>query len=130
MEEQDTEGLERLKWSMFDCPYQEGTGYRLMERPPVLILDAIAKEQRLRFDVELGYTSPTYADTIGLISSDPHRAGLAVRIRVLNPKKRMQLVKHLILYGVSRIALSRETVYYDMDPLAKHEDWLGLWDLR
>jgi len=128
--EQDTEGLERLKWSMFDCPYQKGSGYRLMERAPVLILDQIAKEQRLRFDVELGYVSPRYAEVIGLISSDPHRAGLAVRVRILNSKKRMQLVKNLILYGVSRIALSRQTVYYDLDPLAKDQDWLGLWDVR
>lgn len=110
------EGLEYLTWDMFNCPRAKGeSGYKFMEREPVYILDSIVKHLRRSFQVELGYTSQAYADQIGLTSFDSHRIGKAIRLRVLNPKKRFQIVSELILRGVRRISLSYETVYFDTD---------------
>ena len=44
--ERDTEGLTHLRWSMFDSPDSEGSGYLFMEREPVYILDVVCKMYR------------------------------------------------------------------------------------
>jgi len=116
----DSEGLKKLLWSQFMCKCgvcDVSSGKRLMEKIPVIILDQIAQEERMRFDIELAYVCKGYADKIGLISMDSHRAGLAVRIRILNPKKRMLVIRGLIVRGVTRIALSDKYIYFDVDDL-------------
>lgn len=121
----DIEGLDYLQWSMFDSPDEIGSGYKFMERQPVYILDKIVKKTRRNFDVLLGYTSPSYANKIPLATNNSHRIGKAIKLRVLNPKKRMDLVRLLILEGVSRVAISRDEVYFDTDDLK--ERGLYLW---
>ena len=121
-EEDDEEGLYKLLWSQFMCKCGScsiKTGKSFMERLPVFILDDIAREERMRFDVEMGYVCKTYADKILLVSNDPHRVGLGVKIRIVSSKKRMKLIRGLILRGVSRIASSSESVYFDTDDLRK-----------
>ena len=106
----DTEGLSKLRWSQFmckcgSCGIESGKMY--MERLPVFILDGISREDRMRMDIELGYVSKPYADKmLSLPTKDPHRVGLAVRIRVINPMKRMKIVRGLIVRGVTRIGLN------------------------
>jgi hypothetical protein len=112
---QDCEGLEYLTWSQFDSPDTPGSGYRFMEREPVLILDSITKSTRWEFDIIMGYMSETAANKASLPAKDLHRIGKAIRIRILNPYKRMILIKYLVLHGVESIAVDRQTVYFDTE---------------
>lgn len=114
-----------MQWSLFDSPDEKGSGYKFMERQPVYILDRIVKRTRRNFNIILGYTTPSYATKYGLSSKDSHRVGRAVRIKILNPQKRMDLVRLLILEGVTRIAIAKDLVYYDTDDLK--ERGLYLW---
>jgi hypothetical protein len=113
----DIEGLDYLQWSLFDSPDQPGSGYRFMERYPAKILDDIVKQNRFVLDINLGYVSKAYGDKMSLPTRDSHRIGRAIRIRILNPKKRYKLVSGLIMRGVKRIAVSRDEVYFDTDSL-------------
>ena len=115
--EKDTEGLTHLRWSMFDSPDSEGSGYLFMEREPVYILDVVCKMYRIRPDIILGYTSKPVADKMFLPSKNAHRVGLGIRIRILSTKKRMILIKGLIECGIQRIAVSEDTLYFDTDSL-------------
>lgn len=115
MDTNDTEGLKYLRWSMFDCPYKAGTGYKFMEREPVLLLDDVVQATQMNLDIRLGYVTPHYAKMRGLVSIDSHRIGKAVKMRILSPKKRMRLVSALILRGVHRIGIDRDMVYFDTD---------------
>ena len=124
-EERNCEGLLYLTWDMFDSPDQPGSGWKYMEREPVMILDKVVHKTKMILNVELGYVSPTKAKMMGLTTHDSHRIGKAIRVRVLNPKKRMKLVSMLILLGVRRIALGWETVYFDTD--SQKPEWLSLW---
>ena len=114
---QNCEGLTYLTWDMFDSPDSKGSGFRFMEREPVLILDAIVRKTQAVMNVELGYVSKVLADKMGLVSTDSHRVGKAVRLRCVGHKKRMTIIKSLIEFGVERIAVNRETVYFDTDDL-------------
>ena len=116
-EELDREGLRVLKWSMFDSPDTAGSGYRFMEREPVVALDRAAHRYEYRPNVILGYTSKTVADKMGLVSTDSHRIGKAIRIRCVGPKKRLMLIRSLMEQGIQRFAVDRETVYFDTDEL-------------
>jgi len=116
-EELDTEGLRVLRWSMFDSPDKEGSGYMFMEREPVVALDRAAHRYEYKPNVILGYTSKVVADKMGLVSTDSHRIGKAVRIRCVGPKKRLKLIRSLMEQGVQRFAIDRETVYFDTDEL-------------
>jgi hypothetical protein len=118
-EKQNCEGLIYLTWDMFDSPNEEGSGYRFMEREPVLILDEITNATKYILKVELGYTSKTYADKIGLPTNSSHRTGKAVRLRVVGPRKRLSLVSYLVQLGVKRIGINREFVYFDTETLKK-----------
>ena len=116
-EQQNCEGLTYLTWDMFDSPDTPGSGYRFMEREPVLILDEITKKTRRIFNIERAYCSKAYADKIGLVSNNSHRVGKAIQIRIVGTKKRMELISYLCQLGVKRIAVSRESVYFDTDDL-------------
>jgi len=83
-EELDTEGLRVLRWSMFDSPDDKGSGYRFMEREPVIALDRAAHYHRYVPNILLGYTTPRVADQLRLVSDNPHRIGKAVRIRCVS----------------------------------------------
>ena len=112
----NTEGLKHLYWELFDSPDSKGSAFRYMEREPVLILDDIMVEFPMwRPSIELGYTSQPYSDLLGLTSYSPYRVGKGVRLKVLDSKKRMFLVKNLILRGVVRIAVSEKYVEFDTD---------------
>ena len=95
------------------------TGKNFMERLPVYILDDIAKEERMRFDIELAYVCKTEADRTSLPTKDPHRVGLGVRIRSLNAQKRMKLIRGLVVRGVTRIGINDKFIYFDTDDLRK-----------
>ena len=121
-EEDDSEGLSKLLWSQFMCKCGKcsvKTGKNFMERLPVYILDDIAREERMRMDIELAYLCKWNADNLVMPTRDPHRAGLAVKIRVLNAQKRMRLVRGLVLRGVTRIGINDKFIYYDTDDLRK-----------
>lgn len=116
-EELDTEGLRVLRWSMFDSPDSEGSGYRFMEREPVIALDRAAHYHRYIPNILLGYTTPRVADNLRLVSDNPHRIGKAVRIRCVGAKKRLKLIRSLMEQGVQRFAVDKDTVYFDTDDL-------------
>lgn len=111
------EGLTYLTWDMFDSPDLPNSGYKFMEREPVLILDNIVKKYRITLNIILGYTSKPYADKLRLIRANSHRVGKAVKIRCVGPKKRITLVRGLVQQGVHRIGVSNEYVYFDTDDL-------------
>ena len=121
---QNCEGLTYLTWDMFDSPDSKGSGFRFMEREPVLILDAIVRKTQAVMNVELGYVSKPVADKMGLVSTDSHRVGKAVRLRCVGHKKRMVIIKALVEFGVERIAVNRETVYFDTDDLKEKAFYL------
>ena len=114
-EEKDIEGLEYLRWSQFDCPFEPGSGYKFMEREPVLILDRVVKSTRMNLEIELGYTSPRYADMNNIVSRNPHRIGKAIKIKCLCPKKRNKLIKQLILKGATSFVVTPKSVTFDTD---------------
>lgn len=116
-EQQNREGLMYLTWDMFDSPGDPGSGYRFMEREPVLILDEVVRKTKRFVNVELGYVSKLYADKNNFTTKDSHRVGKAIRLRILNPKKRFEIVKYLIMLDVKRIAVNMQTVYFDTDDL-------------
>lgn len=116
-EQIDREGLSVLRWSMFDSPDHPGSGYRFMEREPVIALDRAAKRHDYIPNITLGYTTPRIANQLNLVSDNPHRVGKAVRIRCVGHKKRLKLIRSLMEQGVQRFAVDRETVYFDTDDL-------------
>ena len=116
-EELDREGLRVLRWSMFDSSDSPGSGYRFMEREPVIALDRAAHRYEYTPNVTLGYTSKPVADKLGLVSDNSHRIGKAIQIRCVGYKKRLKLVRSLMEQGVQRFAISREVVYFDTDEL-------------
>ena len=121
-EEDDKEGLKVLKWSMFDSPDNFGSGKRFMESSPVFILDTVFYKERLTGFIELGYTSKTYADRLLLNTDSPHRLGKAVKFRCINKNQRFRIVKGLIQYGVERIHLFEESIYFDTDNYIKKSE--------
>jgi len=119
------EGLIYLTWDMFDSPDAPGSGYNFMEREPVIILDEVVKRTRRFIHIERAYLSKTMADKQGLPTNSSHRVGKAIQMRVVGPKKRMDIIKHLCSLGVTRIAVGRESIYFDTDSLKK--DGFMLW---
>ena len=115
----NTTGLEFLTWDMFDCPNHDGkgTGLKFMERKPVLLLDKFVAETGRNLTINRAYVGKHFANTNGLPSNSSHRVGLAVRVKVLNQKFRMQLVEFLLREGVRRISFTSKEVYFDCDPL-------------
>ena len=112
----NTEGLKHLYWELFDSQDSVGSGFRFMEREPVLILDDIITEfQHYRPSIELGYTSKIFGDVLGLRDSSPYRVGKGIRLRIISSEKRMFIVKNLILRGVERIAVGDKFVEFDTD---------------
>jgi hypothetical protein len=111
------EGLNYLTWDMFDSPDRPGSGYDFMEREPVIILDEVVKRTRRFLNIERGYLSKAVADRMNLASNNPHRVGRAIQIRVVGQKKRMDIIKHLCLLGVTRIAVGKDILYFDTDGL-------------
>ena len=111
-EEADTQGLGFLRWSQFGCKCGKcnvNSGKNYMERQPVLILDDIAREERMRFDVLLGYVceKSAYKDHF-LPTKDSHRVGLAVKI-TLSPGQIVvvvALIDTLTAKGVSIVAVT------------------------
>ena len=121
-EGKDIEGLRYLTWNAFDSPDSVGSGFRFMEREPVLILDDIIREfPHYRPAVEIGYVSKPIGDLLGLPTSSPYRVGKGIRLRTPNPKKRMFIIKNLILRGVTRIAININYVEFDTDNYLKQD---------
>ncbi len=112
----NTVGLSHLYWELFDSPDYTGSGFKFMEREPVLILDDIMKVYRnWRPTIIQAYTSKQYSDLIGLPSISPYRVGKGIMLKCLNSKKRMFIVKNLILRGVERIAINEKYIEFDTD---------------
>tara|TARA_R110000787_G_scaffold263787_1_gene369692 strand:- start:194 stop:646 length:453 start_codon:yes stop_codon:yes gene_type:complete len=120
--EMDEEGLTVLKWSMFDSPDKLGSGKMFMETEPVVILDTVFRKERLSGFIHLGYTSKTYADKIALPSNSSHRVGKGVKFKCLNKIKRFRLVRGLIQYGIERIHLHEDWIYFDTDNYLKDKE--------
>ena len=113
--EMDEEGLKVLKWSMFDSPDLLGSGKRFMESEPVWILDEVFRTERLKGYIHLGYTSKTYADKIGLGLESEHRIGKAVKFKCINPSHRLRFVRSLMQYGIERITIYDNSIYFDTE---------------
>jgi len=122
--EMDTEGLSVLKWSMLDSPDTLGSGKMFMESEPVFILDEVLRKERINAFVMLGYVSKTYANKIALPSNDSHRVGKAIKVRCINKIKRFKIIKGLIQYGIERIHLSNEFIYFDTDSYLKEPSFI------
>jgi len=120
--EMDEEGLNILKWSMFDSPDVLGSGKMFMESEPVFILDEVFRTERLKGHIYLGYTSKTYADKIGLGLESSHRVGKAIKFKCLNPSKRFRFVRALIQYGIERIKIYDKSIYFDTDNYLKDKE--------
>lgn len=116
-EELDREGLRVLRWSMFDSPDSPGSGYRFMEREPVIVLDRACHRYEYKPNVVLGYTSKSVADHLLLASNDSHRVGKAIRIRCVGNRKRLNYIRALMEQGVMRFAVARDFLYFDVDTL-------------
>ncbi len=120
--EMDEQGLKVLKWSMLDSPDSLGSGKRFMESDPVKILDLVFDKERLKGFIHLGYTSKTYADKIGLGINSEHRVGKAIKFRCINSSHRFRLVRGLIQYGIERIRLTDEYIYFDTERYLHKEE--------
>ena len=117
LNERNTEGLFYVTWDMFDSPDAPGSGYNFMEREPVVIFEEVVRRTGRKIKVERAYLSKPMADKMGLPTNNSHRVGKAIQMRVVGTKKRMDIIKHLCVLGVNRIAVSRESIYFDTDGL-------------
>lgn len=122
--EMDEEGLKVLKWSMFDSPDSLGSGKRFMETEPVEILDLVFRRERLSGYIHLGYASKSYADKLALPVNSSHRVGKGVKFKCLSKSKRFRFVRGLIQYGIDRIHLHNEWIYFDTDNYIKPKEIL------
>ena len=118
-EEMDKEGLTILKWSMLDSPDKLGSGKYFMESEPVFILDEVLRKERINAFIMIGYVSKSYADKTALPSNSSHRVGKAIKVRCINKIKRFKIIKGLIQYGIERIQVSNEFIYFDTDNYLK-----------
>jgi len=118
-ENMDNEGLSILKWSMFDSPDKLGSGKYFMESEPVFILDEVLRKERINAFVMEGYVSKVYGDKIAIPENSSHRVGKAIKVRCINKIKRFKIIKGLIQYGVERIQVSNEFIYFDTDNYLK-----------
>ena len=118
-EEMDKEGLTILKWSMFDSPDVLGSGKYFMESEPVFILDEVLRKERINAFIMIGYVSKTFGDKTALPSNSSHRVGKAIKVRCINKIKRFKIIKGLIQYGIERIQVSNEFIYFDTDNYLK-----------
>ena len=118
-EEMDNEGLAILKWSMFDSPDVLGSGKYFMESEPVFILDEVLRKERINAFIMIGYVSKTFGDKTALPSNSSHRVGKAIKVRCINKIKRFKIIKGLIQYGIERIQVSNEFIYFDTDNYLK-----------
>ena len=119
-EADDKEGLKNLLWSQFGCKCFKcnvKSGKNYMERLPVYILDDIAREERMRFQIGLAYTCKYNSNSLALTTKNPHRVGLGVRVNIKDSVKRMKLVRGLIMRGVTRVGIYTDYIYYDADSL-------------
>ena len=108
--EMDEEGLSVLKWSMFDSPDRLGSGKYFMESEPVFILQ--------------GYVSKTYGDRVAIPENSGHRVGKSIKFKCINRIKRLKLVRGLIQYGIERIKISNEWIYFDTDNYLKEPEFI------
>jgi len=122
-EEMDCEGLSILKWSMFDSPCTLGSGKMFMESEPVVILDEVFRQQRVTAFVEQGYLSKNYADRLGVPTNSGHRVGKSIKLRCINKHKRLVIIRGLIQYGIERIQVSNEWLYFDTDNYLKEKEF-------
>lgn len=117
LDERNTEGLFYVTWDMFDSPDAPGSGYNFMEREPVVIFEEVVRRTRRKYKIERAYLSKNLADRMGLPTNNSHRVGKAIQIRVVGTKKRIDVISNLCMLGVTRIAVSRESIYFDTDGL-------------
>ncbi len=118
-EDMDKEGLSVLKWSMFDSPDKLGSGKYFMESEPVFILDEIFRKERMSAFIIQGYTSKTFADKKAIPSNSAYRVGKAIKLKCINKIKRLRIVRGLIQYGIERIHISNDWIYFDTDNYLK-----------
>lgn len=118
-EEMDTEGLKILRWSMLDSPDSFGSGKKFMESEPVHILDEVFYKERLKGYIHLGYTSKPFADKLGLGLQSEHRIGKGIKFKCLKSSHRFRFVRALIQYGVERITIYDESIYFDTEKQLK-----------
>ena len=86
-----------------------------METEPVQILDTVFFRERLKGVILLGYTSSYYANKVGVPENSEHRTGKAIRFRCINPSHRFKIVRGLIQFGIERIKLYDESIYFDTE---------------
>jgi len=90
-----------------------------MESEPVFILDEVFRKERLSGFILQGYVSKSYADKLAIPSNSGHRVGKSIKFRCINPSKRLKLIRGLIQYGIERIQVSDEFIYFDTDNYLK-----------
>ena len=122
--EMDNEGLSVLKWSMLDSPDKLGSGKYFMESEPVFILDEVLRKERINAFIMIGYLSKTYADKLAIPTNSGHRVGKAIKVRCINRVKRFKIIRGLIQYGIERIQVSNEFIYFDTDNYLKDQTFI------
>lgn len=117
-----------LRWSMFDDPQIPGSGYKYMDRQVVQCLDRVVMMYKMSLETSIliAYCGEQRANRLSLPPYSPFKAGLAVKIKAITPKKRFRLVKGLLLSGIDRIGLGKDFVYFDRDTTLKPEQFLHL----
>ena len=81
-------------------------------------------KERINAFVMLGYVSKTYGNKLALPNNSGHRVGKAVKVRCINKIKRLKIIKGLILYGIERIQVSNEFIYFDTDNYLKEPTFI------
>jgi len=120
----DNEGLSILKWSMFDSPDILGSGKYFMESEPVFILDEVFRKERISGFILIGYVSKTYGDKIAIPCNSGHRVGKSIKFKCINKIKRFKIIRGLIQYGIERIHVSNEFIYFDTDNYLKDQEFV------
>lgn len=109
--------LQYFNYSDFDCPLSPGSGERFMDRKVILGLEDIIQTEdcHIKNYITLAYASKTRADQLSLPAWDPHRAGLAVRIKTLNnPRRVYKLVRGAMRAGFLQIAVCSRKKYVSL----------------
>ena len=109
---------------MFDSPDKLGSGKYFMESEPVFILDEIFRKERLSGFILQGYVSKNYGDRIAIPHNSGHRVGKSIKFKCINKIKRLKFIRGLIQYGIERIQVTNEWIYFDTDNYLKDPEFI------
>tara|TARA_R100000664_G_scaffold2083_2_gene5299 strand:- start:12 stop:410 length:399 start_codon:yes stop_codon:yes gene_type:complete len=114
-----TINLNYFKMSEFDCPCEEGSGYK-MDLNLLIILDKMRHRAGIPFKITSGYRCQEYNDTLKNSKKDSaHTKGRAVDISAPDSRSRYLIIEAATHFGIQRIGIGKSFIHIDVDDKEK-----------